>query len=468
VTRIIRGPALAGLFIAAALTAASLTTGQAQAGPDEDEVGRMHYQAVFAKGEERDAAVRALAARGNLDAVPTLLLGMRIQYRGMPSYQEAFRALTGQAIGGWFEGALWLEAHPDVLAHPSYRLVKLEAYERIDPEFRRFLDGERSEPENMRIRIGEIYWGGVPVDGIPPLDNPTMVAPSEADYLVDEDLVFGLEIDGDARAYPLRVLGWHEMMNDVVGGVSVALAYCTLCGSGILYETAVEGRTAPFVFSSTGLLYRSNKLMYDRETDSVWNQFTGEPVMGSLVDSGIRLKIRPLAITSWAKWRARHPETTVVSIDTGHRRDYGSGVVYRDYFASPALMFPALVQDEIRLRAKDYVFALRDFAVAKAWPLDLFEGGKVINDTLGDKSVVLIGDAESRTVRAYARGGRRFEGDAGATSLTAGSESWQVEEAYLLGPDGTKLPRLPGHIAYWFAWENFLGAHAPLSETVGG
>jgi hypothetical protein len=202
-----RGTALAGLFIAAALTAASLTTGQAQAGPDQDEVGRMHYQAVFAKGEERDAAVRALAARGNLDAVPTLLLGMRIQYRGTPSYQEAFRALTGQAIGDWFEGALWLEAHPDVRAHPSYRLVKLEAYELIDPEFRRFLEGDRSEPENMRIRIGEIYWGGVPVDGIPPLDNPAMVAPGEADYLVDEDLVFGLEIDGDARAYPLRILG---------------------------------------------------------------------------------------------------------------------------------------------------------------------------------------------------------------------------------------------------------------------
>jgi hypothetical protein len=320
----------------------------------------------------------------------------------------------------------------------------------------------------MRIRISEIYWGGVPVDGIPPLDNPTMVAPGEADYLVDEDLVFGLEIDGDARAYPLRILGWHEMMNDVVGGVPVALAYCTLCGSGILYETAVEGRDAPFIFSSTGFLYRSNKLMYDRETDSVWNQFTGEPVMGPLVDSGIRLGIRPLAITSWAKWRARHPETTVVSIDTGYARDYGSGVVYRDYFASPALMFPALVQDETRLRAKDYVFALRDFAVAKAWPLDLFEGGKVINDTLGDKSVVLIGDAESRTVRAYQRGEHRFEDGADAASLTAGSETWLIEEAYLSGPDGAKLPRLPGHIAYWFAWENFLGAHAPLSETVGG
>jgi len=463
-----RAPALAGFFIVCMLAAASIGAHQALAGSDRDEVGRMHHQAVFAQGEERDAAVRALAARGNLDAVATLLLGMRIQYRAMPAYREAFRALTGAAVEGWFEGALWLEAHPEVRAHPAYRSVKLEAYELIDPEFRRFLDGERSKPENMRIRIGEIYWGGVPVDGIPPLDNPAMVAAGEADYLDDDDLVFGLEIDGDARAYPLRILGWHEMMNDVVGGVPVALAYCTLCGSGILYETDVAGRDAPLIFSSTGFLYRSNKLMYDRETDSVWNQFTGEPVMGPLVDSGIRLEIRPLAITSWAKWRARHPATTVVSIETGHRRNYGSGVVYRDYFASPELMFPALVQDETRLKAKDYVFALRDFAVAKAWSLDLFAGGKVINDTLGDKPVVLIGDAESRTVRAYVRGEHSFEDGGDAASLAAGSERWRIEEAYLQGPDGTKLPRLPGHIAYWFAWENFLGAHAPLSETVGG
>ena len=91
----------------------------------------------------------------------------------------------------------------------------------------------------------------------------------------------------------------------------------------------------------------------------------------------------------------------------------------------------------------------------------------MINDTLGDKSVVLIGDAESRTVRAYQRGEHRFEDGADAASLTAGSETWLIEEAYLSGPDGAKLPRLPGHIAYWFAWENFLGAHAPLSETVG-
>ena len=105
-----------------------------------------------------------------------------------------------------------------------------------------------------------------------------LIDAKDADYLLGTALVFGVSINGDTRAYPLRIMGWHEMFNEVIGGVPVALAYCTLCGSGILFETAVEGRARPFVFGSSGFLYRSNKLMFDRETNSLWNQFTGKPV----------------------------------------------------------------------------------------------------------------------------------------------------------------------------------------------
>ena len=128
----------------------------------------------------------------------------------------------------------------------------------------------------------EIAWGGVLVDGIPALDNPRMTTASAASYLNPDDPVFGVEINGDARAYPLRIANWHEMVNDVVGGVPVSLAYCTLCGSGILFDGRVAGRAEPFTFGSSGLLYRSNKLMYDRQTDSLWEQLAGHPVTGSL------------------------------------------------------------------------------------------------------------------------------------------------------------------------------------------
>jgi hypothetical protein len=240
-------------------------------------------------------------------------------------------------------------------------------------------------------------------------------------------------------------MGWHEMFNEVIGGVPVALAYCTLCGSGILFETRVEGRARPFVFGSSGLLYRSNKLMFDRETDSLWNQFTGQPVVGPLAASGIALKIRPVVIVTWAKWRAAHPDSRVLSLDTGHRRDYGSGVVYAEYFASPDLMFPTRA-DETRLAQKDYVFGIRDVGAAKAWPLAAFAKRPVINDAVGAREVVLIGDAGSHSVRAYERGARHFEA---------------VGEADRLHGPG----RVPGHIAYWFAWDGYMGVQSELYQA---
>ena len=144
----------------------------------------------------------------------------------------------------------------------------------------------------------EIAWGGVLVDGIPALDNPRMTTASAASYLNPDDPVFGVEINGDARAYPLRIANWHEMVNDVVGGVPVSLAYCTLCGSGILFDGRVAGRAEPFTFGSSGLLYRSNKLMYDRQTDSLWEQFAGHPVTGKLTGSKIELKLLLLVLTA--------------------------------------------------------------------------------------------------------------------------------------------------------------------------
>ncbi len=316
----------------------------------------------------------------------------------------------------------------------------------------------------MKIRLEEITWGGVAVDGIPSLDHPKLIAAAAADYLRGDDLVFGVEIDGDARAYPLRIMGWHEMFNEVIGGVPVALAYCTLCGSGILFETRVEGREKPFVFGSSGLLYRSNKLMFDRETDSLWNQFTGQPVAGPLAGSDIALAIRPVVIVTWAKWRAAHPETRVLALDTGHQRDYGSGVVYAEYFGSPELMFPARA-DETRLRRKDYVFGIREVGAAKAWPLAAFAERPVINDAVGPRAVVLIGDAGSRSVRAYDRGERRFEAASEAGWLRGPDGPWQVTEAALLGPGGARLDRVPGHIAYWFAWDGYLGVASELYQA---
>ncbi len=454
--------ALAETEGAEAPTPADAASEAAETALSDEAVARLSRAAVLADDvAARKAALEALVARGEPDVIPTLVLFMRLS-RNLDLVAAALSELAGEELRDWQSAALWLEARPDIVPHPSYASLKLSFWRSIDPNFLRFFDGDRLDRDKMKIRFEEIVWGGVRVDGIPSLDNPTMIPAAEADYMLDEDLVFGIEINGDARAYPLRILGWHEMFNDTIGGVPVALAYCTLCGAGILFETQLEARDKPLIFGSSGFLYRSNKLMFDRQTFSLWNQFTGEPVVGPLVDQGVRLKIRPVVITSWADWRAAHPDTTILSLETGHRRDYGSGVVYRDYFASPDLMFPAIVGDESVAKRKDFVFGVRTVAAAKAWPLAAFAEEPVINDSVGALELVLVGDPTTRTVRAYERRGRRFAQAAERSALSGPGGDWRLGEDALLGPDGERLPRVPGHVSYWFAWDGYLGVRSEL------
>lgn len=421
-----------------------------------DRTTKAAYDLFFGGPPARRIAFGVLL-EGGPEVAPILILAFRFSNAAPFELEEALRAVTGdQTRKGWFEWMLWQEAHPEYKAHPAYFEVKRAVYLALEPKWEPFLRPEFLEV--MDIRFEEVAWGGVRRDGIPSLDFPAKIEGAEASYLKDDDLVFGVEVNGDIRAYPLRIMGWHEMFNEVIGGVPVALAYCTLCGAGVLFETDVAGQAEPFVMGTSGFLYRSNKLMYDRQTESLWNQFTGKPVSGPLRGSGIELKTRPVVIERWAVWRRRNPDTKVLSLETGHSRDYGSGVVYNDYFASPNLMFPAL-SDENRLAQKDFVFGVRTFAASKAWPLIAFRGGGVINDQLGAQSLVLIGNAESRTVRAYDRGDLSFEGAEDA--LTADGAGWQMTEHALISDDGRTAPRVAGHIAYWFAWD---GYHGPRSE----
>ncbi len=240
---------------------------------NDTEVATASLELLQGERDLAEAAAERLIRRGRPDVVASLILALRYRHDLDALYRRTFEALTGEAAAGWYEAMLWQERHPEVRPHASYRQIKLSVLARIDARFLGFFDSP--EAGKMRIRLEEITWGGVGVDGIPSLDFPKMIPAAEASYLEDADLVFGLAINGDKRAYPLRIMGWHEMFNDVIGGVPVALAYCTLCGAGILFETQVAPRTEAFVFGSSGLLYRSNKLMFDRATSSLWNQFTG-------------------------------------------------------------------------------------------------------------------------------------------------------------------------------------------------
>ncbi len=220
----------------------------------------------------------------------------------------------------------------------------------------------------------------------------------------------------------------------------------------ILYETRV-GDTQ-HELGTSGFLFRSNKLMVDRATQSLWNTLWGRPVIGPLVESGISLPQRGVVTTTWGEWRRRHPETLVLSLDTGHERDYSEGAAYRDYFATDELMFTVPELDR-RLANKAEVLALAppghsDEPLAIA--VKFLKKHRVYHDVVGDLRLVVLTDASGAS-RVFASGDVELEswdGDRAAIDATGGE--WTLAESMLSSEDGRTLLRVPAHRAFWFGW----------------
>jgi hypothetical protein len=426
-------------------------------------------------GRAREA-VEGITQSGDTRFVSVLIELMRasqlqiLHADGRSVYGRALDEITGEHFGDdWGAWLTWYTAS-DLEPPPGFLTWKGALLGRLDPAFEALLqDGAPTT-----IRVEEIVWGGVAFDGIPPLDRPKQIDPAEADYLIPDEPVFGLSIDGDHRAYPLRLLDWHEMTNDVVAGVPVSIAYCTLCGAGIAYDgRASDGKS--YDFGSSGLLMRSNKLMYDRQTQSLWNQFTGRPVVGPLAATDVKLRKLPVVVAKWSDWLEQHPDTKVLDVNTGHDRPYELGAAYAGYFAAPGLMFPVRLRDDA-LPAKDLVFGIEVAGQPKAYPIDALSEAQVTHDRVGDASLVLVatrgtitvdgssvrsGPATYRAggeVRAYRTddAGIRFETGPEPATLTDGSgHTWRITEAALIGPGGQRADRLEGHVSYWFGWNTF-------------
>ncbi len=247
------------------------------------------------------------------------------------------------------------------------------------------------------IPVDEIVSGGPPKDGIPAILGPKFLKASEVNYLAAEDEIVGVVVEGVARAYPLRVLNWHEAVNDRVGSVPIAVTYCPLTRSAVVYDRRVNGR--PLSFGISGRLYQSNVLLYDHQTESLWSQLREEAVTGP--QTGARLQTLPAITTTWAAWRRAHPDTLVLSFDTGHRRDYAEDP-YADYARSPALMFPPKRVDA-RLPAKEIVLGVRIGGAATAYPLASLARAGSVDDEVGGRGVHIEYDAQARSLRSVTR-----------------------------------------------------------------
>ena len=350
----------------------------------------------------------------------------------------------GYDFGAW-QRAMWKAPEK---RHPRYAAFKGALYSFIDPRFSAYFD----EVDQASIRLDEIVWGGVRQDSIPPLRNPAMISADDTGYLQDDNIVFGISVDGDARAYPKRILAWHEMFVDAVGGVPVAGVYCTLCGTVILYLTEHDG--VNHALGTSGFLYRSNKLMYDQATQSLWSTMRGAPVVGPLAGKGIVLDRGSVVTTTWGEWRRRHPDTKVLSLETGHERDYTEGAAYRDYFATDEVMFEVPVLDT-RLKNKDEVFTVL-LADHPDEPLaisaDFLSTNPIHHETIEGTTFVVLTDPSGAN-RAYASEEVTFTGFDGDRSVRdSEGETWTMDEHALTTGDGRVLHRIPAQRAFWFGW----------------
>ncbi|MGB5830756.1 MAG: DUF3179 domain-containing (seleno)protein [Thiohalocapsa sp.] len=349
-----------------------------------------------------------------------------------------------RVIGDYDPVYRWLWSF-DPGQHPQYAEFMATIYAEIDLGFGEYFD---DNPKSL-IRLDEILWGGVNRDGIPPLKNPEMIPAAEAAYLDDDNIVFGVAIDGDARAYPKRILAWHEMVKDEVAGRPLTGVYCTLCGAMILYDSNVDG--VQHELGTSGFLYRSNKLMYDHETKSLWSTLTGEPVVGPLVGKGIELKTLYVVTTTWKEWRTRHPDTLVLSLDTGRERDYTEGAAYRDYFATDRLMFAVPKLDQ-RLRNKAEVLGLRYHNAPLAISADFLNRNRVYHDRTGGTEFVVLTDPSGAN-RVYEAPDVKFsQWDGIDTAFDRSGRRWTVTESGLATTEGRELERLAAYRSFWFGW----------------
>lgn len=209
----------------------------------------------------------------------------------------------------------------------------------------------------------QILKGGPAKDGIPSIDNPEFIEAHDADYLQEDARILGIVINGAARAYPVSILNWHEIVNDSIDNTNFAITYCPLCGTGMAFNSHVNGKTLSFGVS--GLLYNSDVLLYDRESQSLWSQILGKAVSGKY--KGEKLSMLPLSHTTWSDWKRHHSTTLVLSRNTGYSRNYDRDP-YQGYASSRNLYFPVANNAPGSYHPKEWVLGLEVGETYKAYP----------------------------------------------------------------------------------------------------
>lgn len=294
-------------------------------------------------------------------------------------------------------------------------------------------------------------------DRIPPIEEPLYVGPDGIDILDGDDLVLGY-VDGSGRAYayPIKILNFHEIVNEEFEGVPLLITYCPLCRSGVVYDRRVEGRE--LTFGNTSALFDNDMVMYDHQTNTYWWQVAGRGLVGEL--RGAEMQPLPSGMSTWGDWLERHPDTRVLSTDTGFDRPYRRDpfVGFRDRINAGQRPFPdaeTSVSDDRLADGEEVVGVVLD-GVAHAYPVRRL-GDEAVNDEIAGTPLVVFSSAEGPTGRVYER---RVDSDELTFVFEDGhyrdeqtGTSWDIDGRALDGPlAGTRLEPVANRTSFWFAF----------------
>lgn len=339
-------------------------------------------------------------------------------------------------------------------------------------QLRGLTDTWQTDWERHTIDFDEILSGGPPRDGIPSIDEPTFVSLDEAGiWLATNEPVIAVEINGEARAYPLQILTWHEIVNDTISDVPIIVTFCPLCNSALVFDRRFEDQV--FEFGTSGLLRNSDLIMYDRTTESLWQQFTGEGIVGEL--AGERLTFLPSTLVSFKDFSDAYPEGVVLSQATGFQRAYGRNP-YAGYDSiEQPFLFDGELDGRLPAMARVVTVSLIDAGVDVAYPVpDLAEIG-VINDNqagqdlaifhtfgtssaLGAEMISIAEDVGATAVYDPNLNGQKLtfsKTDGGIVDAETGS-TWNILGQAIDGPlvGETLTPVVHGD-HFWFSWAAF-------------
>ncbi|MEO2173273.1 MAG: DUF3179 domain-containing protein [bacterium] len=249
--------------------------------------------------------------------------------------------------------------------------------------------------DNASISVREIHSGGPPKDGIPAINQPKFTSIGNAEFMHDEDRLLGLVINGEARAYPIRILDHHELVNDVIDDQHFVVSYCPLCGTGMVFSSNI-GKGNWLTFGVSGLLYNSDVLLYDRNTDSLWSQIMKQSVVGKL--KGAKLPQLPALHTTFGHWIEKYPDSKILSTDTGFRRNYQRSP-YKGYENSKRLWFQVSHKAPRKYHPKEQVLGIEINGGFKAYPFVELEKQNTayFTDEVGGEKITVFWNEESRT-----------------------------------------------------------------------